>query len=360
MGLFGWFGPPDVDALRARGKVDKLIRALEDERVRTEAARALGDIGDTRAVRPLVAALRDAEAPVREEAARALGRLKDPSAAGALAAALADDAWRVRDAAATALRALGSRDAVPPLREFLIAAPTDVRVLALRTIAAIDGEAGLSLALESVAAGDPELCEAALELISEHAPSAAGPHLLASLEHRNLRIRQKAIELLQALHHRGKRSPVVASEWRPDDPRLQAIITLTTQDWKHSAGLTTEHIESLLWVIEQNRPDLGMLRTLGALGGRGALALLCRWWNDGNVRDDDNAEWLVKAVAAVVGRTGCDLPLDDLRSIAELADQPVTPWATRDGELTHALPTRTVSAQGARASAAAEVARRGG
>ncbi|HSW29622.1 MAG TPA: HEAT repeat domain-containing protein [Longimicrobiales bacterium] len=331
MGLFGWFGPPDIDALKARGRVDKLIRALEDERVRTEAARALGDVGDPRAVRPLVAALGDAEAPVREEAARALGRLNDPSAAGALAAALADDAWRVQDAAASALRSLGSRDAVPRLREHMASAPAGVRVLALSTIAALDGDAGLSLAVEAVSAGDEELFEAALELISQHASSTARPHLLAALEHRSLRIRQKAIGLLEALHHRGKRSPVVASDWRPDDARLQAIVTLTTQDWRHSAGLTTEHIESLLWVVEQRTPDLGMIRTLGALGGRGALALLSRWWNDGNVRDDDNAESLVKAIAAVVGRTGSDLPLDDLRSVAELADQTAAAEITRRG-----------------------------
>ena len=61
-------GAPCVPALVATLKDDKFS-------VRTDAAKALGQIGDARAVEPLIATLRDSKEPVREAAAEALDRL---------------------------------------------------------------------------------------------------------------------------------------------------------------------------------------------------------------------------------------------------------------------------------------------
>jgi len=65
--------------------VREQIRALRNTQVtaaagRREAAEALGEMGDPRAVPPLVEALRDADILVRDRAEEALGKLKDPSA----------------------------------------------------------------------------------------------------------------------------------------------------------------------------------------------------------------------------------------------------------------------------------------
>ena len=57
-----------------------LIKALgheEDRSVRKAAADALAQVGDLRAVVPLMAALRDTDAGVREAAAKALGQCGD-------------------------------------------------------------------------------------------------------------------------------------------------------------------------------------------------------------------------------------------------------------------------------------------
>ena len=54
------FGPPDVDKLKAKGDIKGLIKALgyqRDWQVRVSAARALGEIGDARAVEALIGAL---------------------------------------------------------------------------------------------------------------------------------------------------------------------------------------------------------------------------------------------------------------------------------------------------------------
>ena len=63
--------------------VEPLIEDLEEDRyVRKEAAKALGQIGDPKAVESLIRALKDKDKLVRAEAAEALGLLKDPRAIG--------------------------------------------------------------------------------------------------------------------------------------------------------------------------------------------------------------------------------------------------------------------------------------
>jgi HEAT repeat protein len=83
-------GSPNIEKLRAKGKVKALLRALHDARdpaVRRDAARALGQIGArsrdaarrTRAIEGLVAALRDEDRRVSKAAARGLSRVGAPS-----------------------------------------------------------------------------------------------------------------------------------------------------------------------------------------------------------------------------------------------------------------------------------------
>jgi HEAT repeat protein len=82
MSFFGLFGPPDVDKLKANGDVSGLINALEyqkDRVVRIHAAEELGEIADTRAVEPLITALKDPEFEVRKNAAEALGKMGTPA-----------------------------------------------------------------------------------------------------------------------------------------------------------------------------------------------------------------------------------------------------------------------------------------
>lgn len=72
--------------------------------VRSDAAEALGEIGDHRAVRPLIAALKDKDWPVRNSAVIALGMIGDSQAVRALRSALNDkDSGAVRENAAKAL-----------------------------------------------------------------------------------------------------------------------------------------------------------------------------------------------------------------------------------------------------------------
>ena len=83
-----FFGPPNVDKLKKSRNIKGLVRALrykKDDGIRSDAARALAEIGDLQAVEPLIAALKDEHSTVRKEAAETLDRLKwqpDESEAG--------------------------------------------------------------------------------------------------------------------------------------------------------------------------------------------------------------------------------------------------------------------------------------
>src|ERR1051325_8028599 len=133
--------------------VEPLVGALsrKESEARTNAAWALGAIGDRRAVSPLTETLRrDADEGVREQAAWALGAIGDHGATDALSAALNDSSPRVREQAAWAEGAIGDRGAVDSLVAALKDASGDVREQAAWALGAIgDARAveGLSAAL---------------------------------------------------------------------------------------------------------------------------------------------------------------------------------------------------------------------
>jgi HEAT repeat protein len=128
----GLFGPPDIEKLKAKGDIKGLVKALsyfgssldfrnremdkirEASAVRRAAARALGQVGDPRAVEPLIATLEHwGDADVRKAAAEALVKIGAP-AVEPLIAALKDEVERVRKAAAETLVKIGA-PAVEPL-----------------------------------------------------------------------------------------------------------------------------------------------------------------------------------------------------------------------------------------------------
>ena len=87
--------------------------------VRCDAAGALGNLEDPRAVEPLIAALNDNEGTVRYEAAAALGKIKDPRAVEPLIAALKKEEQYVLGGLASALGEIGDPRAVEPLLPLL-------------------------------------------------------------------------------------------------------------------------------------------------------------------------------------------------------------------------------------------------
>ena len=115
MGILGkLFGPPDVQKLALKRDVEGLVKILGHEKVGWEAARALEELRDSRAIDPLIAALSDQDSKVRERAAELLGKMQDPRAIQPLIAALSDEEWLVRSKVNSALEKLADK-AVDPL-----------------------------------------------------------------------------------------------------------------------------------------------------------------------------------------------------------------------------------------------------
>ena len=89
--------------------VDPLIHALNDKHsgVRKNAAEALGEIGDTRAIDPLMTTLlEDDDGTVRKCAAEALGRIGDSRSLKALTIALRDRKSKVQESAGEAVQVI--------------------------------------------------------------------------------------------------------------------------------------------------------------------------------------------------------------------------------------------------------------
>ncbi len=110
------FGPPNVEKLRAKGDINRLIKALTDRDpgIRDAARKALITIGSL-AVEPLIVALGYESVRVRRNAASALGEIGDRRAVDALILALKDADWHVCHHAAASLGLLRDARAVEPL-----------------------------------------------------------------------------------------------------------------------------------------------------------------------------------------------------------------------------------------------------
>ncbi len=131
-----------------------LVKMLEstDETLRECAVQALAELGDIRAVNYLVEAMRSGSPQVSSMCVEALGELNDPNAVQPLTEFLQEN--KVDNPIIfTALVAIG-KPAVSSLEGLLQNASSDIRELALRSLALINGEQAAEL-IAQVALNDP-------------------------------------------------------------------------------------------------------------------------------------------------------------------------------------------------------------
>ncbi len=103
----------------AFGKLTELLEKDESPLVRDNAAFALGELGDNRAVPYLIKALRDSDEWVRKSAAKALGILKSKESFDALCQCLNDQSPTVRRTVARALAQIGDKRAIGLIKPLL-------------------------------------------------------------------------------------------------------------------------------------------------------------------------------------------------------------------------------------------------
>ena len=198
MSLFGLFGPPDVDKLKAKRDVTSLIKALayqKDSLVRWLAAEALGNLGDARAVEPLIAALKDSDSSVRQRAAEALGKLRDTRAVEPLITALKDRDSYVRQRAADALDKIGA----PAIELFITAlkdSDSDVRQRAAEALWQIGDARAVEPLIAALKDSDSGVRRRAAEALYKLRDARAVEPLIAALKDSDSSVRQRAAEAL--------------------------------------------------------------------------------------------------------------------------------------------------------------------
>jgi HEAT repeat protein len=139
---------------RKRGDVDTLIAVLSDDpRNRAWAARYLGDLGDPRAIAPLIRLLAVRDFQARAHAARALAKLGATEAVPALLECVDEGPEDVMRAwAIDSLGRIGSYDATPKLIELLHDPSAGLRLTAAAALGRIGDPRGLRPLEEAAAA----------------------------------------------------------------------------------------------------------------------------------------------------------------------------------------------------------------
>lgn len=227
-----------VSSMKKRKDIKGLIRALGsgDAGRRKEAVAALHEIGNARAVEPLIDKLKDEKSEIRAAAAAALGDFRDTRAVVPLILLLADIYNVVRGSAARALGMLGDERAVQPL-------------IAL---------------LNDNAVREP--VQAALEMLGK---SAQQP-LIAALGHRDSYTRRAAADVLTKLG------------WAPPTDQDKARLAVAQQDWRQVGTLGAAAVDALGVALDD---PLSSIRreavvVLGSISDPRTVDLLVARFND--------------------------------------------------------------------------------
>ncbi|UCG39527.1 MAG: HEAT repeat domain-containing protein [bacterium] len=173
--------------------VPGLMRGLEssDPAVMEASAAALGSMGSTSSIGPLMAML-EGRRPRRYAAAWALGEIGDPSAVAGLTRALSDSDPTVRKEAVRALVKIGGD--VP--REVLVLVQGTTEPLAARSAIRVLGELRAAVAVEPLASVEGRNRDAAVWALGRIGHPAALGTLLEALDDDRWQVRREAAEAL--------------------------------------------------------------------------------------------------------------------------------------------------------------------
>jgi HEAT repeat protein len=254
--------------------VDGLIESLEYQSwqddyvtlssVRENSADALGRIGDLKALDPLIKAMReDPDEEVRWKAASALGKIGDSKAVNPLIEAIYDKDWKVRRQAANSLGDIGDLNAVPHLIDALKDSEWNVRKYAAVALGKMKDKRAIPILLDSLEDEDANVRWKSMLALEKLGESAVDP-LINVLKSKNWRLRVRAVEILGKI---GSEEALFA---------LMSIISDKIESNRHVRGKTAE--------------------ALGRIGDKRALGVLDNLRNDEYSYVQDKAEIAVNQI----------------------------------------------------------------
>jgi HEAT repeat protein len=184
-----------------QGDFRDLVHALDDPdpNVRRYCARALGQIGNTEALKPLFRLLGDDNWFVRAEAAMALGKIGDPRSVGWLIQLLADADGYVRYSAAAALCDLASGSTQPVLRRGLESASPEQQFGIALALAKLKDPIALGPLTAAVRDKDTDVRRQAAKALGECGQPEGRDALTILLKDPDPDVRNRAEESLQKL-----------------------------------------------------------------------------------------------------------------------------------------------------------------
>ena len=253
--------------------VEALIVATirnRDPSVRRRAADALGKLKAEQSVEPLINALQDDDPVVRLQAAEALGRLKDERAVEPLINALQDDDPAMRLQAAEALGRLRDERAVEPLIDALQDKNPSVRQSGARALGQLGDKRAVEALITALADEDPSVRLRAAEALGQLGDKRAVEALIASLRDADPIVRRRAAEALGQLGDKRAAETLIAA-LGDEDPsvRLRAAAALGQLGDKRA-------VEALIANLRDADPSVRQsgAETLGQLGDKRAVEAL--------------------------------------------------------------------------------------
>jgi len=191
----------------------KLQLMFDNPEMRIRAARKLGEIKDTRAIKPLIAALKERNCAVRLEAAEALGKIGDVRAAEPLIMSLLKDSDpNVRGAAARALGEIKDERGVKPLLSTLDDINSEVR-------------------------------KATAEAVGKIGDARAVKPLVTRLSDEQREVREKAATSLSLF------------DWQPTNDLQRAWLLIAREEWDEVVSVGEAAIEPLVFVLKGDDKD---------------------------------------------------------------------------------------------------------
>jgi len=277
-----------IDKWTKKKKVKQLIKVLQGTECVVAAARALGKIGDQRAVEPLIQSLGDEDPGVRSSVAEALGEIGDDQAVAPLTDVIIHGSQDISSVAAKALIKIGSSKAITPLVKALYNHHWHVRTAAARVLTTLgwETEDSCDSAMYALAIGKYDRCAKYDEIVLRP--------LIDSLQNGDWLVREATAKTLGQI---GKHQAV--------EPLLEILRCVQTDLAEIGSNKV---MDSSAKIIESTAKEIS--KALGRIGDKRAVGPLFELIQ--NLRSHHLHSWEVIEALGEIGHASAIEPLTEV------------------------------------------------